>query len=587
MEMLDASLAFALTLAALSTIVTIILEAVHRVFRVRKWNLILTMKKLSFDLAGDKVLKGKSYWDFVSGVLNNSTRPAQQQLLKGKELTSSKNGLSGLFPWLRGSFLTLSFGQLKIPKEQEPTKGDSKGQEPAGKPTGKTSQPNKIIQSLRLIYQKLKKYVLIFFKYLFLPLKVLYQLLFGNKKVPAGQQDDSWLAAVDSLGRRHAGRGMFDDVTAEHVLRRFAELDEVKETIQENRELVEAQLNKIARKYEEFSSSVAADFKRNSMMWSIFIGIILAFVVNIDAARIYESYLKDQNLSSRVIGQFEQFEKNAREAQERLDDALKETGTEDGKKYDDQIAALSKDISDLNKDKIKQTGDKLEKTKEKLLKAQKDLEKLINKAFKESQAGKAQQAMNEAGAQLRNLSALGVPIGLNYFPHCLFLDADQTKAEKSKSDSKARDASGTQAETGTVANKNNKAKAETKPDTATGRTSVKNRCLPGQDLEQPVIPAIVWIFTTLFTGVLIGFGAPFWFDVARRIAEVRAMFNGQQNKEQRLSGKDINGDVKKRKDLVRNVLKDAESDQQISGVATGPYRDLLNPEPDQGPSTAR
>ena len=495
MDMLDATLAFALTLAALATIVTIILEAIHRLLRVRKWNLILTLKKLSGDIKNDNIFSGRCCWDFVVNVLNNGTRPDQQKLIPSKELLNQEktggSSLNRFASFLWDKVFTFSFAKMQMPNKAD---------------------------------------------------------------------DESWIKSINSLQRNNATRGVFDKVSIEHVLRRFTELDEVKEKLDESRELVEAQLDKIVRKYEEFTSSVTADFKRRSQMWSIIIGVIIALAANVNAARIFESYLKDQNLSARVIGKFEQYEKQAKEAQQKLDKVLekKKTNTED--KYADQITKKKEEIADLIKGKEKLSAKKLD---EEIQKQQQELQDLIHKAYAESEAGKAQQALNDAGEKLRSLSELGVPIGIRYFPHCMYIDdADSMSTDKKEDKSESKNSIDAIIEWFKGLTEKSTADAQGENDKATKMP--KNICLPEQKQKGLFSHWLMWLISTGLTGVLIGMGAPFWFDVARRIAEVRSMFGGKADNEKRLSGKDVDGDQKKRKKLLKNIVDDAVADKNLS-----------------------
>lgn len=450
--------------------------------------------------------------------------------------------MPGVLPWLRDSVCTLSFGKFEMP-ETDKTSGSANLE---------AGQAKWLPQWLAWIWELLKNLVLIVWQLFLWPFRKLRILLLGESAAPSTKGQDPWLAAISSIERRHASRGVFDKISVEHVLRRFAELPEVREKLTESREVVEAQLDKIARKYEEFTSSVTADFKRRSKMWSIFIGISLALFANIDATRIYQTYLKDQNLRSHVIGKFEQFEEQAKVAQENLDKAINksEKDTDESKADKAAIDNKNKDIDKLIAKLKTLTGEARAKQEKIISKEREELQKLIEKAYANSQAGKAQHALNEAGNQLRALSELGVPIGMEYFPHCMLFDPVKAVETKTKS-TLATDA---------------------------------NRCLPGQEKKNWLLPLIGWIMTAGLTGVLIGLGAPFWFDVARRLAEVRSMFNGQKDNEQRMSGKDVNGDIKERKELVKQVADDATADRQLS-EGKRPYRDLLNPEPAQGPTT--
>lgn len=63
--------------------------------------------------------------------------------------------------------------------------------------------------------------------------------------------------------------------------------------------------------------------------------------------------------------------------------------------------------------------------------------------------------------------------------------------------------------------------------------------------------------------MLIGLSAPFWFDVAKRLSQIRkGVQNENASTEYRLSAKDANGDSKIRKDIVEDVLSDAAGEMK-------------------------
>ena len=71
MELLDAVLAFALTMGALATVVTIIMEGLHRAWKVRKRDLVELVKQLNLGLTW---LDEEERWTFACSVLSNPLR---------------------------------------------------------------------------------------------------------------------------------------------------------------------------------------------------------------------------------------------------------------------------------------------------------------------------------------------------------------------------------------------------------------------------------------------------------------------------------------------------------------------------------
>lgn len=399
MQLLDASMAFALTLAALGTAVTVIMEAIHRVFRIRKGNLILVLQHLNKEIPKGlfRDIKPPRRWDFIASVLNNKTR------VKDKLPDSSM----------------------------------------VGAPSGEKSIP--IVFWAR-----------------------------HTMKGPATSDNSlekAWDDVIDSLGRRNGTRGIYDKVSLEHVLRKFVEIDEVREKIAESRKAAKVEINRLTRKYEEFATAVAADFKRRAQLWSVVIGILLALVANINGLRIFEAYMVNDDLTDRVIGQLETIGEEANEAQ----------------------VSFQKD----------------------------------------------------AVQKLASLGESGVPIGMKYFPHCVFY--------KWLSGGKGVSC------------------LEREPKSTS------------YNLEW-FIAWISWLIVTVLTGMLIGLGAPFWFDVAKRLAAVRGMFGGTKSTEERLRGKDAEGDPKKRKELIENIIEDTMSERGVTLSGSPSHRKLLNPAPKQGPS---
>ena len=124
------------------------------------------------------------------------------------------------------------------------------------------------------------------------------------------------------------------------------------------------------------------------------------------------------------------------------------------------------------------------------------------------QLEKAQAALKQATDTLDAVSGLGVPIGYHYFPYCLLFGDGGEKCIQKKE-----------------------------------KISWIQYCL--------------WSVYIVFSGLLIGLGAPFWFDVAKRLAAVRTMFGGTPSDEILYGGQKTKGDPKTRRIIVNEVVTDA------------------------------
>lgn len=476
MQLLDATMAFALTLAGFGTVVTVIMEAFHRVLRFRKRNLIIVLKRLDKEIPKGPFndIQPQRRWDFIANVLNNAA--LDRENLPDSSVLSSPNGEKSVPKvfWARKTIVS---------------------------PSSSSDSPEK-----------------------------------------------AWDKAIDSLGIRNATRGIYDKVSLEHVLRKFIEIDEVREKVAVAKDAAKVEINRLSRKYEEFAAATAADFKRRAQLWSVVIGILLALVANINGVRIFEAYMVSNDLTARVIGQFETLEKEAKEAQDNLQKVIQEKDSEDTEDFSSQIKEKRKTIFILSQRRA--SADPAQKTEErakldmKIETLEKEVDALVEKRYASSQAGRAQQSVDDAVQKLASLAESGVPMGMKYFPHCVVFKWMSGED--------------------------------------------KMICLEGVDklnsnhLEW-FLKWISWFVVTVLTGMLIGLGAPFWFDVAKRLAAVRGMFGGIKSTEERLMGKDAEGDPKKRKKLVENIVEDAMSEIRAAQRGLRSHRELINPAPKEGP----
>jgi hypothetical protein len=320
-------------------------------------------------------------------------------------------------------------------------------------------------------------------------------------------EGDSAAAAMDKVDWRCLKNGVYDKVSTEHLLRRLSELSSVTQLCAEANDKVKQEFYRLAGKYEEFGSAVSASFKRRSQFWSIVFGMILAVVANVDGIRIFEAYQASTDLAQTVVARQDQIG----EAYGMTDDRRRailaqETVVEQAK------AALAA--------ARKKSGDDSPEAKVALEKLDEENDKLASL----TDPAELQRIALDAQKQVESLIAMGVPIGAEYFPHCRIF----------------------------------------------GRHDLSTTCSgPGwpSGVGDGLWPerfafmghVLLWLVPVVITGMLIGLGAPFWFDVAKRLSEVRQMFGASGSDSTRLAARDADGDPDKRDAIATRVVDDAAS----------------------------
>ena len=452
MQLLDATLAFTLTLAALAIVVTIIMEAALRVAQMRKKNLVEVIKLLNKELdKGALGLSADERWQFIVNVIENPAEAAAGGLAKKQEGKKLNECLAAL-----GSDQAAGKGGLRR---------------------------------------------------------------FG-----------AFLSQLKGDSNRGS---LYDKVSLEHVLRRLSEIESVQRISRDASETVKAELNRLARKYEEFSSAVSVGFRRHAQAWSITIGIALAIFANIDGLRIFEAYLADADLAKAVIEQQDTFVASHEEALARKVEFDK-----------------AKDIVDRAKEELNETKAKAIQVLPGDSQAKKDAEKEVKKreqALSQAQAAldamvsleEIQKTAQRAQQQLADLVELGVPLGWRLYPNCPY--GGQERWESSSPQCRALP------------------------------QPIRNSWFDSNLLISNVANTAVrdpvgflrWLFAVTVTGLLIGLGAPFWFDIAKRLVQIRQGLRSMASDEKRLAANDADGDPEKRRKIVDDVIADA------AGVARG------------------
>lgn len=323
--------------------------------------------------------------------------------------------------------------------------------------------------------------------------------------------------------------GLYDSVTMEHVLRRLVEIESVQSRSRNDKWSLKVELNRLARKYEEYGSGVSANFKRHAQAWSIAVGVVLALVANIDGLRVFEAYLGDKALAQKIIAQQEAMQKNYEAASGRQKEFQEAVNLLETAQKEMQAAVAAKGEQDNVAAKAK------------LQKAEEMLEKLATPEM-------IKKELESVSQQLDNLKTLGVPLGWRFYPNCPYGES----AERWKvSDKKCQVLR--------ITNQNSTKNLAEFEKTNYIFTSV----LATAKLDFGGF--IRWLFAVVVTGLLIGLGAPFWFDVAKRLARVRSGVRDAASTEIRMSANNADGDEKKRKVIVNNVVSDAAGELGENG----------------------
>ncbi len=448
MQLLDVTLAFALTMAALATVVTVIMEAFLRLTRMRKKNLIEEMKLLNKELGNSPLgMTDEERWKFFVRVVENPVGASIEKLKPEWETLSLDDRLA-------------YFGRDKA----------------AGK--------GKLQRAVNFCLQ-----------------------IFGDKK----------------------RRGLYEKVSLEYMIRCLADVESIKQASATKADRLKVEFNRIARRYEEIGSSVSTSFKYHAQAWSIAAGVGLALVANIDGVRIFEAYWQNPELTAAVIVQNEELLKRHQKVQE---------------SYDQMIAA---------DEAVREAENELQKAREEDPQNIKEMEQNLESAkaaFDEYTPSEIlKETVEVSQDQINNLISLGIPLGWKMYPNCPFGGEEKEWA-----------------------NSGPKCKA-IQPDKEKGEGEQTKGGLLATAMNDPA-GFFLWFLIVVMTGTLMGLGAPFWFDVAKRLAQIRkGLQNENASAEYRLSAKDANGDIKVRKEIVETVLEDAAAEAKksaSSGKILGP-----------------
>lgn len=307
----------------------------------------------------------------------------------------------------------------------------------------------------------------------------------------------SWLPSKLLPNWTRNGR-YYEDISLEHFLRRVLEVP-VLETVLGNEfaETIEDKLERASRRYDEYRSALADQFKRDAQFWSVAVGLLFAVAFNIDGFRILEVYLRDPAVREEAIRVLQPAQQGEEAADKAAPDAAPaaappaEADAAEGGEETGQAAA----------------GAAAEPKNAEVEALQTEVQRLRD--------------------QTSLLWGLNLPIGWSYYPFCQPVEVsgkEPTVVDPLCPPKDGKDQKDEKAE-----------KAE---------KSESNHFL-------------AWLLRVLGSGLLIGLGAPFWYDVARRLAEVRSAFGGKGTASERHRGKDpARADSWDRKQLIRSIVRD-------------------------------
>ena len=326
-------------------------------------------------------------------------------------------------------------------------------------------------------------------------------------------KSDSAAAAIDKVNWKCLKKGVYDKVSTEHVLRRLSELPTVTKLSARATDKVRQEFYRLAGKYEEFASAVSASFKSRSQFWSIVFGMVLAVIANVDGIRIFEAYQASTDLAQTVVARQDQIGAAYGLTEDRRRAILaQEAALEQAK----AALAAAREKSGDDSPEAKAALEKLDGEDDKLA-ALTDPETL-------------QRIALDAQKQVESLIAMGVPIGAEYFPHCRIFGRHDLSTTCSG------------------------------PGWPSG---VGDELWSGRFAFMGHV--LLWLVPVVITGMLIGLGAPFWFDVAKRLSEVRQAFGASGSDATRLAARDADGDPDKRDAIVNRVVDDAARNAAAAG----------------------
>jgi hypothetical protein len=225
---------------------------------------------------------------------------------------------------------------------------------------------------------------------------------------------------------------------------------------------VDAVLKDVAQKFEAIGKEASSYFEGRARLFSVLVAIVLAFLININAIDLFNTFLRDPNVRAKVIEQTEAVTKRFTDAQ--AAEAMAKEALAKAQAAAQAAAGQAANRAPLTDEDKKKAVDEA-------------------KALQE-QAKKTIEETNKAVAQL---SDLGVPIGWDKAK--VTLDPFPIVCQK-----------------------------EGQPDYW---VTSKGKCKPDEVGKSDYWAWTKLVFALLLGGLLVGLGGPFWYDAVMGLSNIR------------------------------------------------------------------
>jgi len=265
---------------------------------------------------------------------------------------------------------------------------------------------------------------------------------------------------------------------------RLADTEVGKAIARAGAEHIDAAINDLSQKFERFGAAASQRFQDHARFWCVLASVLLAFVVNMDSVRVFQSLLHDDVLTSGVIAKY--------------GSAVDENASRPA-----SATEALKAIDALHDEKLV-TDDEVTRFKQ-----------------------------NVAATQMKlvELRDTGLPMTVEYWPFCTGVLGNTGRSAQAESPE------GSPASNAAIAPAGAEPKAVDSKCKAVTRKLFSFEGVGGVfgRLWSAGPGGIAWFLSVLLAGFLIGLGAPFWFDLARGLTRsaqlLRAVGVGQKKED--------------------------------------------------------